>query len=284
MKKKKSKFKKYGFIGIVLVTILLGFTAYSIDKDRKLTFVEKAMRDAVLTVGDILATPFQYIKEKWMILDQNEVLNKKYNDLQKEYLSIDQYKESMRELQEENQKLKELLDINHSLLQYEKVSATVISRDPMTWLESFTIDKGSKDGIQENMAVIGNGGLVGYVAQTSFYTSTIKLLTNPSLENKISIKIEISEGEYAYGLLGGYDSETGSYYIEGISDYVVIPINAKVTTTGLGDRFPSGLLIGTVQDIETDSFDLAKVVYVKPFMKTDDISFVSVLIREEEAS
>ena len=65
MKKKKSKFKKYGFIGIVLVTILLGFTAYSIDKDRKLTFVEKAMRDAVLTVGDILATPFQYIKEKW---------------------------------------------------------------------------------------------------------------------------------------------------------------------------------------------------------------------------
>ncbi len=277
---KNHKKLKYAVIIAFIITILLGVTAYSIAQDRPLTFVEKGIKDTVLKISDVLAAPFRYGKEKLDFLRDNEKLSKEYENLQKEYLTREEEQERIRELEEENEELKNLLEIEESLTEYEKVHATIISRDSTYWLESFVINKGSNDGLKSGMAVMGNGGLIGYISQVSYGTSTVKLLTNASLENKVSIKIELSKNKYAYGLLTGYDRKKGVYFIEGISDYVEIPVSASVTTTGLGDRFPAGLLIGTVSDIETDSFDLAKVVSVRPSMNTENLSFVTVLLRK----
>lgn len=281
MKRKKENRKKYIIlVSVIISMLLLWVTAYSISKDRELTFVEKGIKDTVLTVGDILGTPVRYVKNKWDILRNSEKIYSQYEEIVKEHSTFEQYQETIKELEIENEKLKNLLDLNSSLSDYEKVSATVINRNMNYWLESFTIDKGSSSGIKKNMAVVGNGGLVGYISQVSNYTSTVKLLTNTNLSSPVSVKIKMSNEKNAYGLLTGYDKEKQAYIIEGISDYGQIPVNAKVTTTGLGDKFPSGLLIGSVLDIQTDSFDLAKVVYIKPSTSIDDLSFVSVLIRE----
>lgn len=278
---KKEKRKKYILlVSVIISMLLLWVTAYSISTDRELTFIERGIKDTVLTIGDVLGTPVRYVKNKWDTLKNSEKIYNQYEEILKEYSTFDQYQETIKELESENEKLKNLLDLNSSLSDYEKVSATVINRNMNYWLESFTIDKGSSSGIKKNMAVVGNGGLVGYVSQVSNYTSTVKLLTNTNLSSPVSVKIKMSNEKYAYGLLTGYDKEKQAYIIEGISDYGQIPVNAKVTTTGLGDRFPSGLLIGAVLDIQTDSFDLAKVVYIKPSTSIDDLSFVSVLIRE----
>ncbi len=285
MNRKKENRKKYIIlVSIIIAMLLLWVTAYSISTDRKLTFIEKGIKDVVLTTGDVLGKPVRYVKNKWEILKSSEKIYNQYEEIIKEHSTFEQYEESIRELEEENEKLKQLLDLSSSLSNYEKVHATVINRNMNYWLESFTIDKGSESGIKTNMAVVGNGGLIGYVSQVSNYTSTVKLLTNANLSSPVSVKIQMSNSKYAYGLLTGYDRERGAYAIEGISDYGQIPVSAKVTTTGLGDRFPSGLLIGTVLDIQTDSFDLAKVVYVKPSTSINDISFVSVLIREGDTS
>lgn len=285
MNRKCENRKKYIILVSTIVSfLLLWVTAYSISTDRELTFIEKGIKDAVLTVGDVLGTPVRYVKNKWDILKNSEKIYNQYEEIIREHSTFEQYEESIRELEEENEKLRELLDLNSSLSNYEKVHATVINRNMNYWLESFTIDKGSTSGIEENMAVVGNGGLIGYVSQVSNYTSNVKLLTNTNLSSPISVKVQMANKKYAYGLLMGYDREKQAYIIEGISDYGQIPINSKVTTTGLGDRFPSGLLIGTVLDIQTDSFDLAKVVYVKPSTSMNDISFVSILIREGENS
>ncbi len=285
MNRKKENRKKYIIlVSIIVAMLLLWVTAYSISTDRKLTFIEKGIKDVVLTTGDILGKPVRYVKNKWDILKNSEKIYNQYEEIIKEHSTFEQYEASIRELEEENEKLKKLLELSSSLSSYEKVHATVINRNMNYWLESFTIDKGSSSGIKANMAVVGNGGLVGYVSQVSNYTSTVKLLTNANLSSPVSVKIQISNDKYAYGLLTGYDREREAYAIEGISDYGQIPVSAKVTTTGLGDRFPSGLLVGTVLDIQTDGFDLAKIVYVKPSTSINDISFVSVLTREGDTS
>lgn len=285
MNPKKENRKRYIILASVfVVVILLWVTAYSISKERNLTFIEKGIKDTVLTIGNVLGSPIRYVKEKWNVLQNSEEIYDRYEELMKNYPTLEQYEESMRELKEENESLKEMLELDKSLSDYEKVHATIINRSMNYWLDSFTIDKGSKDGIDKNMAVMGNGELIGYISQVSNSTSTVKLLTNSNFSNQISVKIQISKGKYAYGLLTGYDSERKVYKIEGISDYVEIPVSSKVTTTGLGDKFPSGLLIGTVLDIETDSFDLAKIVSVKSSLVVDDIRFVTILIRKGEES
>jgi len=93
------------------------------------------------------------------------------------------------------------------------------------------------------------------------------------------VRIDAGDGNFLFGLLTGYDSRENVYIIEGISDYMEIPMNALVTTTGLGDRFPSGILIGRVRSVTTDSFDLAIIAHVQPDIDMSDLSFVTILRR-----
>lgn len=59
--------------------------------------------------------------------------------------------------------LRELLALDQKYPSYEKVAANVISKDTGNWFSVFTIDKGSKDGIETDMNVIAGSGLVGVV-------------------------------------------------------------------------------------------------------------------------
>ena len=61
-----------------------------------------------------------------------------------------------------------------------------------------------------------------------------------------------------------------------------IPKGSIVTTTGMGDIFPSGIMIGKVKSIKTDNFDLAKTVIVEGTVDYDDLNYVTVLKRKDE--
>ena len=160
------------------------------------------------------------------------------------------------------------------------VNATVVSRNVGYWYDKLTINKGKKDGIESKMAVVINNGIIGYISETSNFSSNVQLLTTKNLKNKISVKIDLGNGEYANGLLNEYDSEKGLYKIEGISYSGTIPEKAQVTTTGLSDNFPSGILIGYVNTTTTDNFDLGKIVEVIPSVDFDKISYVTILKRK----
>ena len=59
-----------------------------------------------------------------------------------------------------------------------------------------------------------------------------------------------------------------------------IPKDSLVTTTGMGDIFPSGIVIGKVKKVRTDNFDLAKTVDVVGSADFDDLTYVTVLKRK----
>ena len=103
-------------------------------------------------------------------------------------------------------------------------------------------------------------------------------MTSDEILNKISIKIE-HDGEYYYGLLIGYDTNLNVYKIEGIVESNKIKEGDIVTTTGLTDYFPSGILIGKVKKVVMDEYDLNSIVQVTPSVNYNNISIVSVLNR-----
>ena len=114
------------------------------------------------------------------------------------------------------------------------------------------------------------------IIKTSNNTSVIKLLTDENMTNKISVKIEY-DGRFVYGLLSNYKDTF--FLIDGISDNTNIDKGAKVVTSGLTDSFPSGILIGYVEEISTDNFDLSKTLKVKSKIDFNDIYYVTVLKR-----
>ena len=129
------------------------------------------------------------------------------------------------------------------------------------------------------MPVINAQGLIGKVISTTSFTSTIRLITTSDTNNKISVSIH-SNGEKLNGLINGYDYEKGSLEVEGISNTKTVRVGDYVYTSGMGGIFPSGILIGKVESITTDSYDLSKIINVTPSVDFNDINYVSILKRK----
>ena len=123
-------------------------------------------------------------------------------------------------------------------------------------------------------------GLICKVVSCTNYTSVVKLITTSDTDNKISVSI-VSEGEKLNGLINGYDYKSKLLEVEGISNTKTVRVGDIVYTSGLGGVFPSGILIGTVESITTDSYDLSKIINVKPSADFEDLNYVSVLKRKE---
>lgn len=270
MKKRKKLKKSQKAILIVGVLLLFLVIAFFVIKDnRKLTFIEKTIKDSTLFVNKTIMYPFNLVKSYNI---------KKIKELEKTINSQNQSK--INNLKKENEELKKSLELNNLLSDYDIINATVINRNIGYWYNTVVIDKGSKSGIDVNMAVTTPSGLIGKVIKTTKYNSTIKLLTSDDVNNKVSVQIKVKD-QYVYGILTSFDQKNKQYIVEGITNTKEIKVDSSVSTTGMGDIFPSGLLIGKVVKIEKDNFDLEAIIKVEPTIDINNFNYVSILRRNQ---
>lgn len=281
MKKKNSK-KYVVLVIVIIIAILLGITVKDVKEEKKLNFFEKAIKDSGTFVVRITAVPFKFTKSKINEHNEKNKMYKKYKQMKDKADKAEAYLAEIRELQSEITDLKKQLELDSVNSEYTYIHASIINRNVNSWYNILTIDKGSKKGVKEGMAVVVNEGLVGKVIKVSNFTSTVKLLTTDELSNKISVKVNLGD-KSVYGLLASYDKKCGCYLIEGISESDEIVKGSQVVTTGLSDAFPSGILLGKVTKVVMDKYDLTKVVQVKPSVDFNNITLVSVLKREAKS-
>lgn len=262
--------KKYKIL-LIIIIIILSLTLLTVTlKNRRLTILESVIKDSVLFVEKIVYAPINFVKENIDNFGSLFESNKLYIDLKEKVKDYDNLKEELKEAKNTIEDLKKTLELNTTLNEYKKINASVITRNISSWYQFITIDKGSHDGIEVGDAVINSSGLVGSVSKVSNKNSTVRLLTG-EYNNKISVKINDS----IYGLIVNY--KDNYLIIEGIAENTTIEKENTVTTTGLGNNFPSGIIVGTVEEITTDSFDLAKTLLVKPSVNFDDLNYVTVV-------
>ena len=280
-KRKKQFDNRYLLILIILIiSFALVILAIALKNDRKLNPIEKIIKDSGVFTIKVVKFPFNFVKN---YLDENHEKNKiykEYKKLKEKDDEIDSIISANDNLKDEVKKLKESLKLNSVLSDRVLVNATVVYRNIGYWYDEVTIDRGSKDGIEKDMAVVNSKGLIGRTSKVSGHSCSVKLLSNDNMNNKISVKIKVKD-DYVYGLISKYDSKRNVYTVEGISENVEIPVDADVVTTGMGAIFPSGLLIGKVDKITTDNYDLSKVIEVKSSVNYDDIDYVTIVKREK---
>ena len=279
-RKKKKIPGKFIVIGIVVISILmLVIFSITLKNDRKLNPIESFLKDTLIYTEKIITYPFRFIDKK--ISEYIELKDvRENNDMLETSLDrVTSIETENIELRRQLEVLKEELDIDYSLTDYEYLNASVISRNVGYWYNTITIDKGIYNGVEVDMVVINGKGLIGKVIRTTTFTSDVRLVTTRDTNNKISIKI--SNGDYnLYGLINGYDYKNNYLIVEGISNTKDVNIGDYIYTSGLGGVFPSGILIGEVSEITTDSYDLAKIIKVTPSVDFTDINYVSILKRK----
>ena len=280
MRRKNIK-TKHIVLGIILVLIItLGIFSSTLNNKRKLTKGEALVKDVVVNIERVIFYPFKYV---FSVIDDYRGLKdikKKYDKLLPNVERIESLNAENIELRKQLEAMKKELKIEKTLTDYEYLNATVVSRNVAYWYNTITIDKGSFNGVTEDMVVVNSEGLIGKVVAVSLFTSEVRLLTSGDMINKISITINDGNNS-VNGLINNYNYKTGYLEVEGISNTDKIMEDAYVYTSGLGGIFPSGILIGKVANIKTDEYDLAKLIDVSPSANFNDINYVTILKRKE---
>lgn len=279
-RKKKMIPKKYVVVMIIILIILiLIIFSFTLKGDRKLNPVESFLKDGLVYTEKVVTYPFNYISNKISEYKKLKSVNKDNAVLETSIDRVSSIESENIELRRQLDKLKEELNIDYTLVDYEYLNATVVSRNVGFWYNTITIDKGSYNGVEKDMVVINSKGLIGRIIRTSAFTSDIRLITTSDTNNKISVHISNGDNNL-YGLINNYNYSDNLLEVEGISNTKDVTIGDYVYTSGLGGIFPSGILIGTVSEISTDSYDLAKVIKVVPSADFTDINYVSILKRK----
>lgn len=276
--RRKRKIEKRYYIIIFLAGILLilGLLIYFVRDKRNPSPVEQVLQDTILFVQKIVATPIRFVTDSISEAKEKNAIYKTYKTLQENEERINAILAKNKELESELLEMQSLLELNQTLVEGTYLYATVSTRNIDTWYQTIQIDKGKKHGVETQMAVVTSKGIIGEVIHVSNFNSTVKLFTGIDSTHKVSVKIEAGEN-YIYGLLSHYDAQKGTYIIEGIAENTEIEVGASVITTGMGNLFPAGILLGTVSEVTKDHFDLARTVLVKPSVNFDEIRYVSVL-------
>jgi len=257
-KKKKLNKKVIGTITAIVILILI---TVSIMFNRKIGLVENAAKTAFISINKVVMYPFTALNE-----DSKENKNESY---------IIQ-KNVNESLEKEITELKATLELNRTLTEYTPINATILSRNKSYWFNTITIDKGKSSGIKESMAVITKNGLVGKISKAYDNSSEVKLITSDDINFKVSIAIKTNEVDN-YAILNGYNKKNGLIKATGLDKTTEVNKGDQVLTSGLGELFPAGIYIGTVEKIESDKYNLSKNIYIKTSQNFNDIHYVTVL-------
>ena len=266
------------FLSIVCIMLLFfsystGFSGGPLETIANHIFIP--MQKGIDYIGSTIAISSADTKTKEQLIAENEELQEQVNTLNDK---IKSYELKMSELDE----LQKLYELDQSYLDYDTTGARIIGKSTSNWFNTFTIDKGSKDGIQVNMNVIADGGLVGIVSSVGDSYAVVRAI----IDDTANVSATISSTEDNCIVSGSLENMTASNVINysnlADSDNKVA-IGDVVVTSNISDKYLPGLLIGYVSSVNLDENDLSKSGTITPVVDFKHLSDVLVIKQLKES-
>jgi rod shape-determining protein MreC len=171
-------------------------------------------------------------------------------------------------LKKDNLRLRRILSLQESSNK-DHISAAVISRKTGGWWRQIILNKGSKDGVEIGNIVIGPGGLLGRVNNTSLFTSSVILITSP--ESKLGVWVDRIQMN---GLLVGVGDDYPTLIL--YSTDADIKVGDFVSSSPASTLLPPNIPIGIVQSID-ETLKSKKSARISLLAKPHVIDWVQIL-------
>ena len=174
----------------------------------------------------------------------------------------------------ENSRLRRAMALKEIHEDYDLTDAYIIGWSSTDWSNTFTINRGTNVGIEENMvAITENGEVVGLVTQVGANFAVVKTVLDSTLE----ISATIASSGYNGMVSGGY-IENNEKYLQ--MDYLpsssIIRNNDQVVTSG-STVYPRGLILGYVVDAGFKETGVAKYAILKPAAEISSLEQIFIL-------
>lgn len=204
-----------------------------------------------------------------------EELQKENSDLRRQIASLEQSVRQAQTDSEENARLRSLLDLRQQRRDFVFESAYITERSASNWASTLTLGKGTSCGIAEGNCVVDSEGyLVGIVTEAGLNWCTVATVLDTDAQ--IGAKVfRTGETTVAMGDLSLMSrNRLKLNYLEGESSLINGDL---VVTSGLGGYYPSGIVIGSVEEILTDDGGLTKYAILTPQVELSELSEVFVI-------
>lgn len=217
-------------------------------------------------------------------LDKLNTIENLTNENKELKKTIDELRAENHKLRQENSEvnnLKSMFALKDEYSEYDTVAVKIISKDASKWFSSFTVNKGSNDGIMKNMNVVAQGGLVGVVTDVSPNFSTVRTVIND--DSNISASFEYTTD---LCVISGNLTAMQDYLIDfsNASINADIKVGDAVVTSNVSSIYLPGLLIGYVTDFQTDGNELTQSGHISPVADFDNLSEVLIITQLKETS
>lgn len=281
VRKKRTGFtfsSKYLLLILTTVCIIMMavtfFTDYSTMPLNKIVgYVVVPFQDGLSKVGTWISDRADELGELRLVLEENKELKKQLDELtvQNTQLQQDKY---------ELNNLRELYKLDQQYNSYEKVGARVIARDSGNWFSAFTIDKGMDDGLQVDMNVIADGGLVGRIVDIGPNWSKVNAIINDD-SNVSGMVLSSSDTLMVTGSLQ-LIKEGVIGYEQLVDSKNIVEIGDKVVTSNISSKYLPGVLIGYISEIKQDSNNITKAGTIIPAVDFEHLEEVLVILKTKQ--
>lgn len=262
---------------ILFVIVLFIGISYTNGKSRKVTLIESLC-------SGIISLPqkgFSYLK-KWINKDmiffetveelkaENELLKGENEELNAKLMNYEV-------ILSENTLLKNHVNLNDSYPDYNVIVADIISESASNLEKVYTINCGAKDGVEPDMTVVAEDGLVGYVASVTDHSAKIVSILDPG--NTVSSRTTRTRDSITAkgnaSLMNGNKMKLTKIPVD-----LVLIEGDKIETSGLGGRYPKGIPIGEVSQFIVKKNPVENEAILKTFVDFNKLETVAI-IKEE---
>ena len=271
--KKKSNKKRIIFLIVFIICVIMISAVFFRNNSNKvissisgvISYPIIAVKNAFSWVGESVSNLFV---DKDKVIEENKKLEEENNNLKLQML------ESQRII-EENESLKNMLEIKNSYKHFSLKLGNIIYREHDNWTKTFKIDIGSNDGIKLNQAVVHKDGLVGYISNVSDTSSTVTTLLDPSSAVSVNIST-INEPAMLQGDLSL--KAQNQLRLDFIELDAEVSIGDMLYTSGLGSMYPSSIPVAKITEVVSKKNDINRYGLAEPCVDIKSISEVAVII------
>ncbi len=242
--------KRFNLLALVLFLAAVGgLFALGPGGTQKVQSAFLGILSPFLKTGSSLEKKITAVRGGLKTLAQLEVENQQLHVRNKELQAVNS---TLRDLEAENNRLRRALHYRERAV-FRLVPARIIARDSSTWWNTVRIDRGFADGIESDMPVMTEDGLVGKTTTVARNMTTVLLISDENCKAAASI-----EGSREQGIASGERLSSSGAPLIGLrvlSKMAHLHPGQKVYTSGVGGVYPSGVFIGAVQEFKVRELD-----------------------------
>jgi rod shape-determining protein MreC len=258
-------------IALLIFAAILGyFLSFGPDSTRSLQSGFYQLISPFLSTGSGLEKQITAMRKGLKTLEE---LEKDNQSLRVENRSLKATNQALRDVERDVNRLRVALNYRERSV-FKLVPAEIVTRETSTWWRTVTINRGKEDGIQTDMPVVTEEGLVGKTTTVSDSISVVILVSDENCRVAASVEgtreQRIVAGERVVGAL------TPLLDLNFLSKQANLQPGQKVYTSGVGGVFPSGLLIGLVKEFQVRALDSqARLTPAVDLAKLEDVFVIT---------